>query len=76
MVNDSFFFFILMPMDFNPKMEYPVLFVLHGAGERGNDNQTQLTHGGKLFLDTTIRKKISRNHHLSTMPGQQLLVKR
>ena len=29
---------------------------MHGAGERGNDNERQLTHGGKLFLDAATRK--------------------
>ncbi|MCH5599869.1 carboxylesterase family protein [Niabella ginsengisoli] len=28
---------------------------LHGAGERGNDNEKQLTHGGKLFLEEKNR---------------------
>lgn len=32
------------------KQKYPLLLVLHGAGERGNDNEKQLTHGAKLFL--------------------------
>lgn len=31
--------------------EYPLILFLHGAGERGNDNQLQLTHGASLFLD-------------------------
>jgi predicted peptidase len=29
---------------------------LHGAGERGNDNSSQLTHGGALFLKTNLSK--------------------
>lgn len=40
---------ILYPEGFNPAEEYPLLLFLHGAGERGNDNQLQLFHGGKLL---------------------------
>lgn len=54
---DTLQYRILMPVNFNPEMEYPVVFVLHGSGERGNDNQAQLTHGSKLFLDSAVREK-------------------
>lgn len=47
---------ILYPEDYDPTVEYPVLFFLHGAGERGNDNEIQLTHGGQLFLNDTVRR--------------------
>ena len=30
---------------------------MHGAGERGNDNKSQLVHGGKLFLKKDNRLK-------------------
>jgi predicted peptidase len=48
---------ILYPKDYNPKKKYPVLLFLHGAGERGNDNEKQLIHGGDLFLDPSNREK-------------------
>jgi len=41
---------ILTPKDYDPKQKYPLVFFMHGAGERGNDNQRQLTHGTKLYL--------------------------
>lgn len=47
---------ILYPENFNPADKYPVLFFLHGAGERGNNNTSQLVHGGELFLNKKIRK--------------------
>lgn len=46
---------ILYPENYDPEASYPVLFFLHGAGERGNDNGKQLTHGAKLFLEDSIR---------------------
>jgi len=30
---------------------------LHGSGERGNDNEKQLTHGAELFLRDSSRKR-------------------
>ena len=53
---DSLFYRLLFPENFDPAKKYPVLFFLHGAGERGNDNQAQLTHGSKLFLSEQVRK--------------------
>ncbi|WP_421869185.1 dienelactone hydrolase family protein [Marinoscillum sp.] len=48
---------ILYPEGFSPKASYPVLLFLHGAGERGSDNQKQLTHGSELFLNADFRIK-------------------
>jgi predicted peptidase len=48
---------ILYPDHFVAKQKYPLLFVLHGSGERGNDNELQLTHGSCLFLKDDVRKK-------------------
>lgn len=41
---------ILFPENYDRSKKYPVVVFLHGAGERGNDNEKQLTHGAKLFL--------------------------
>lgn len=54
--NDSIYYRILFPQNFNPTQKYPILFVLHGRGESGNDNQKQLTHGAKLFLKEDVRR--------------------
>jgi len=48
---------ILFPLNFDPAKKYPLIFVLHGAGERGKDNEAQLKYGPKLFLNDTIRAK-------------------
>lgn len=53
---DSIHYRILFPENFNPTKKYPVLFVLHGRGESGSDNEKQLTHGARLFLRDDIRK--------------------
>jgi predicted peptidase len=48
---------ILFPQNFDPTKKYPLILVLHGAGERGNNNESQLIYGTKLFLKDTIREK-------------------
>ncbi len=35
----------------------PLVLLLHGAGERGNDNQAQLKHGAPLFLKKEVQEK-------------------
>ena len=52
---DTLLYRILMPENFDKTKTYPVLLFLHGAGERGNDNQAQLIHGSKLFLRPEVR---------------------
>lgn len=47
---------ILLPEGYDSTQKYPVIFFLHGAGERGRDNEKQLVHGGKLFLKEEVRK--------------------
>ena len=41
----------LLPENFDPAEKYPLVLFLHGAGERGSDNEKQLVHGSQLFLD-------------------------
>jgi predicted peptidase len=48
---------ILYPENYDKTKKYPLVLFLHGAGERGNDNEKQLVHGSKLFLDAENRKK-------------------
>jgi predicted peptidase len=47
---------LLLPEGFDASKKYPLVLFLHGAGERGRDNEAQLTHGGRLFLNDTVRK--------------------
>jgi predicted peptidase len=48
---------ILFPQNFDPTKKYALILVLHGSGERGNNNESQLVYGPKLFLNDTIRAK-------------------
>ena len=47
---------ILFPENYNPAQSYPLVLFLHGAGERGEDNEKQLVHGVKTFLTAENRK--------------------
>lgn len=40
----------LGPIEQDSEQKYPLVIVLHGAGERGDDNVKQLRNGGELFL--------------------------
>ena len=55
--NDTLRYRILAPLDYDANKKYPVHLFLHGAGERGNDNELQLFHGSNLFLNNNNRKK-------------------
>jgi predicted peptidase len=48
---------ILTPLNFQSNKKYPLIIFLHGAGERGNDNEAQLTWGADMFLDSANRAK-------------------
>ncbi|MES2646952.1 MAG: alpha/beta hydrolase-fold protein [Bacteroidota bacterium] len=55
--NDSMQYRMLLPRDYDSSKKYPLVLFLHGAGERGNDNIKQLTHGSQLFLQGTARRR-------------------
>jgi predicted peptidase len=42
---------IIYPQNFDSKNKYPFILFLHGAGERGNDNERQLLHGGEKLQE-------------------------
>ena len=48
---------ILYPENFDPTKKYPLMLFLHGRGESGKDNEKQLIHGSKMFLDSAFRKQ-------------------
>ena len=47
---------LLIP-DADLSKQYPLLIFLHGAFEKGDDNDKQLNIGGRFFLRDSIRKK-------------------
>jgi predicted peptidase len=47
---------LLVPDDYDPKKSYPLVIFLHGAGERGTNNEAQLVHGVSAFARETGRK--------------------
>jgi predicted peptidase len=47
---------LLSPTD-DGKQKFPLLIFLHGAFEKGNDNETQLAKGGRFFIRDSIRQK-------------------
>jgi predicted peptidase len=46
---DTLNYRILWPDNFSEDQVYPLVLFLHGAGERGSDNEAQLIHGSSLF---------------------------
>jgi len=54
---DSLPYRLLLPENYDASKKYPVIFVLHGSGERGNDNELPLVHGADLFLKKEARKQ-------------------
>lgn len=47
---------VLLPENYDPAKQYPLVLFLHGRGESGTNNESQLIHGSKLFLQDSIRK--------------------
>ena len=53
---DTLKYRVLFPENYDKNREYPLVVFLHGSGERGSDNESQLRHGAALFTDTETRK--------------------
>ncbi|MDC1167795.1 alpha/beta hydrolase-fold protein [Flavobacteriaceae bacterium] len=54
--NDTLPYRVLLPENYSSKKLYPLLVFLHGAGERGTDNEKQLLHGSNLYTSEIFRK--------------------
>src|SRR5699024_11612972 len=48
---------MLEPVDYDSTKSYPLVLFLHGAGERGDDNFSQLKWGVHHFADPGFREK-------------------
>jgi len=55
--DDTLNYRMLLPKHFDSTKHYPLILFLHGAGERGNDNEKQLVHGSSLFTERKNRRK-------------------
>ncbi len=47
----------LTPKNYNDTTFYPLVLFLHGAGERGHDNESQLNYVDKVFGSEVFREK-------------------
>lgn len=48
---------ILFPRGYDPSKSYPLHVFLHGVGERGTDNERQLSVASKHFQHNTVREE-------------------
>lgn len=61
---DTLRYRIMYPKDFNSGKKYPFLLFLHGAGERGRDNEKQLNNGA----DSLLRQASEQYHAIVIAP--------
>lgn len=54
---DSLPYRLLKPAGMPAKKDFPLVIFLHGAGERGNDNEVQIKHVSTLFSDAENRRR-------------------
>ena len=55
--SDTLPYRLLKPLNPGAEEKFPIVIFLHGAGERGADNESQLKHISNLFLDSKNRGK-------------------
>lgn len=54
---DTLRYRFLQPEVLEKDKKYPLVLFLHGAGERGADNEKQLVHGGQMWLNPVNRSE-------------------
>lgn len=54
---DTLLYRQLQPKSIDADTKYPLVLFLHGAGERGNDNEAQLQHGANMFTNPVNQEK-------------------
>lgn len=48
---------VLFPANYSETDDFPLVLFLHGAGERGSDNLSQLAHGSAMFTNPVNRER-------------------
>jgi predicted peptidase len=48
---------LYVPLDYLQSKKYPLLLVMHGSGERGNDNRKQLVNGVLAFCEPDLQRR-------------------
>ena len=54
---DTLLYRVMWPKNYTAGKKFPVIIFLHGAGEKGNDNVKQLTHGARFFERDDVREQ-------------------
>lgn len=54
---DTLRYRLLYPEKQKENKSYPLILFLHGSGESGSNNESQLANGGNMFLDSFNREK-------------------
>ncbi len=54
---DSLPYRLLYPLHYNKHKKYPIVLFLHGSGQRGTDNEAQLTGVPKALTDSAGRER-------------------
>lgn len=62
---------VLYPENYDKSRTYPLILFLHGAGERGSDNVTQLRHPAEVLLKPENRKNYPAIVLLPQCPSDQ-----
>ena len=62
----------MKPVNYDSTKSYPLVLFLHGSGERGNDNFSQLKWGVSHFAEPKFRERYPAFVVAPQMPKQQL----
>ncbi len=55
--SDTLLYRLLKPKNYDENQAYPLVLLLHGSGERGNDNKAQLRHGAAVYATDEAMEK-------------------
>ncbi len=67
---DTLLYRQLNPLKVEQDKTYPLVLFLHGAGERGSDNISQLSHGARMFTNPVNRENYPAFVLFPQCPGE------